>query len=100
MVPNGLSAWVASLPAYLSGWMQPSIMTPGRMLFTLLVYEPLGIFLAVLSLIRGFRTGSRRIIRLSLWLGVSLLLAVFYRQHAALVWVIVPLLTLAAIEFS
>ncbi len=70
------------------------------MLFTLVVYEPLAIFLALLSLIRGFRTGSQRIIRLSLWLGVSLLLAVFYRQPAELVWVIIPLLALAALEFS
>jgi hypothetical protein len=70
------------------------------MIFTLLVYEPLGIFLAVLSLIRGYRTGSKRIIRLSLWLGVSLLLAIFYRQPAELLWVIIPLLTLASIELS
>jgi hypothetical protein len=35
---------------------------------------------------------------LSLWLGVSLLLAVFYRQPGELVWVILPLLTLAALE--
>ena len=100
IVPNGLSALVSSLPAYLSGWTQASAMTPGRMLFTLLVYEPLGIFLAVLSLIRGFRTGSQRIIRLSLWLGVSLLLAVFYRQPGELVWAIIPLLALAAMELS
>lgn len=100
IVPNGLSAWVSSLPAYFSGWTQPSTMTPGRMIFTLLVYEPLGIFLAVLSLVRGYRTGSKRIIRLSLWLGVSLLLAIFYRQPAELLWVIIPLLTLASIELS
>jgi hypothetical protein len=100
MVPNGLSAWVSSLPAYLNGWTQASVMTPARMLFTLSVYEPLGIFLAVLSLIRGYRTGSQRIIRLSLWLGVSLLLAVFYRQPGELVWAIIPLLALAAIELS
>lgn len=100
MVPNGLSALVSSVPAYLSGWTQASVMTPGRMLFTLLVYEPLGIFMAVLSLIRGFRTGSQRIIRLSLWLGVSLLLAVFYRQPGELVWAIIPLLALAAMELS
>lgn len=100
MVPNGLSALVSSLPAYLSGWTQASVITPGRMLFTLLVYEPLGIFLAVLSLIRGFRTGSPRIIRLSLWLGVSLLLAVFYRQPGTLLWAVLPLLALAAMELS
>lgn len=100
IVPNGLSAWVGSLPAYFSGWMTASIMTPARMLFTFLVYEPLGIFLAILSLIRGYRTGSKRIIRLSLWLSVSLLLAVFYRQPSELVWVILPLLMLAALEMS
>lgn len=100
IVPNGLSAWVSSLPVYFSGWMTPSLMTPARMLFVLLVYEPLGIFLAILSLIRGYRTGHKQIIRLSLWLGISLLLAVFYRQPSELVWVILPLLMLSAIEMS
>jgi hypothetical protein len=60
----------------------------------------LGIFLAILSLIRGYRTGSRRILRLSVWLGVALLLAIFYRQTSELVWVIIPLLTLGALELS
>jgi hypothetical protein len=100
LVPNGLSAWVASLPAYLGGWAVSSSVTPGRILFTLFVYEPLGLFFAILSLIRGFRTGSRRVIRLSIWLCVALLLAVFYRQPGELVWVIVPLLALAALEIS
>ena len=98
--PNGLSAWLSALPAYLQGWTAPSAMTPGRMLLTFLLYEPLGFFLAILSMIRGFRTGSRRIIRLSLWLGVALLLAIFYRQPGELAWVIIPLLALAALELS
>ena len=89
------------LPACLPGRMgHPTVMTPGRMLFTLFVYEPLGLFFAVLSLIRGFRTGSRRIIRLSIWLAVSLLLAVFYRQVGELAWVILPLQALAAFEIA
>ena len=100
IAPNGLSAWVSSLPAYLNGWTAPSVMTPRRMLFAFIVYEPLGIFLAVLSFIRGYRTGSQRIMRLSLWLGVAFLLAVFYRQPGELVWAILPLLTLAALELS
>jgi len=73
-------------------------MTPGRTLFAFFAYEPLGIFLAILSLLRGYRTKSRRILRTGLWLGVALLLAVFYRQTSELVWVIIPLLTLAALE--
>ncbi len=98
--PNGLSAWLSALPTYLKGWTSPSAMTPGRMVFAFFAYEPLGSFLAILSLIRGYRTWGRRIGRLSLWLGVALLLAIFYRQASELVWVIIPLLTLAALEFA
>ncbi len=99
-VPNGLSAFFASLPAYLQGWAAPSVFTPGRVLFAFLTYEPLGIFLAAFALIRGFRLPSPRVIRLSLWLSISLLLAVFYRQPAELVWTVIPLLILAAQELS
>jgi hypothetical protein len=98
--PNGLSAWLSSLPEYLSGWVSPSVMTPGRMLLVFLVYEPLGIFIGALSIIRGLRTKSELINRLSLWLAVSLLLGIFYRQAAELVWVIIPLLALTALELS
>jgi hypothetical protein len=98
--PNGLSAWLSSLPEYLAGWVSPSAMTPGRMLLAFFAYEPLGIFIAALSIVRGFRTKSNQINRLSLWLGVSLLFGIFYRQAAELVWVIIPLLTLAALELS
>jgi hypothetical protein len=99
-VPNGLSAWVGSLPAYLGGWVAASPDTSGGILFALFVYEPLALFFAILSLIRGIRTGNRRIIRLSIWLAVSLLLAVFYRQVGELAWVILPLQALAALEIA
>jgi hypothetical protein len=99
-VPNGLSAWLASIPAYFSGWVTATEATPGRILLTFLAYEPLGIFLAILAILRGVRIKSRRITRLALWLGVSLLLAVFYRQPAELAWAILPLLVLAALELS
>lgn len=98
--PNGLSALFNSIPAYLAGWIAPSAFNPGRMLFILLAYEALGIFLAIFALIRGFRLGSPRVTRLAVWLGISLLIAVFYRQPGELVWVIVPLLILAAQELA
>ena len=98
--PNGLSAWLSALPDYLRGWVSPSSMTPGLVLLTLVAYEPLGIFLAVLSLIRGYRTKSRRILRLALWLAVALLLAIFYRQPAELLWALIPLLTLGSLELA
>lgn len=98
--PNGLSAWLSALPEYLKGWTSPSLMTPGRVALALVAYEPLGIFLAILSLIRGYRTRSPRILRLGLWLGVALLLALFYRQVDELVWAILPLLALASLELA
>lgn len=96
--PNGLSAWLSALPTFLKGWISPAFMSPGYIILAFAAYEPLGIFLAVLSLLRGYRTGSRRIGRLALWLAVALLLAIFYRQTSELVWAIIPLLTLAALE--
>jgi hypothetical protein len=96
--PNGLSAWLLALPVFLKGWVASASTTPGRVALVFVAYEPLGIFLAILSLIRGYRMKSRRILRLSLWLGVALLLTIFYRQTSELVWAIIPLLTLAALE--
>ena len=98
--PNGLSAWLASLPAYITGWTSASLTTPLRTLVTFLVYEPLGIFLAAFAMIRGIRDGNKNVIRFSLWLGVALLLAIFYRQPAQLTWAIIPLLALGAMELS
>ena len=98
--PNGLSAWLSALPEYLRGWTAPAAMTPGRVALAFFAYEALGVFLAIFSLIRGYRTKSPRILRLSLWLGVTLLLALFYRQAGELVWAIIPLLTLASLELA
>lgn len=98
IVPNGLSAALSSLPAYLSGWVTPTVTPPGRILFTFFAYELLGIFLASLAIIRAARTDGKRAKRLTIWLGIALLLAVFYRQPAELVWAIIPLLVLSALE--
>lgn len=100
IAPNGLSAWLSSIPAYFTGWVTPTITTPARMLLIFGTYEALGIFLTILACIRGFRTKSMRYIPLMLWLAISLLLAVFYRQPSELLWVIIPLLTLSAFELS
>ncbi len=99
-IPGGLSAWLASLPAYITGWTSASLATPLRTFVTFLVYEPLGIFLAVFAIIRGIRAGDKDVIQPGLWLGIALLLAVFQRQPAQLTWAVIPLLALAARELS
>lgn len=102
IAPNGLSAALASLPAYLHGWTVASGVAPGRMLFSLLVYQPLAVILGLMAIVRGWWNEDRDIILLNLWALVALLLAVFYpsRQLGDLVWAILPLWTLAALELA
>ncbi len=100
--PNGLSAWLNALPDYLAGWLQPSGVPGGRLMFTLLAYQPLAVVFGLVAVVRGWWHGRRRYIRLSLWLLAAALVALFYpaRQVADLAWVLVPLWALAALELS
>jgi len=38
--PNGLGAWLSSLPEYLSDWIHPSGISVGMMIFSLIAYQP------------------------------------------------------------
>ena len=100
IAPNGISASLASIPAFINSWLIPSDVPASRLFISLLVYQPLTFLLALLAIIRGWRKGSRRIIPLSIWFLVSLLLAVFLPSHqvADLAWAIIPLCALAALE--
>ncbi len=100
--PNGLSAWLSAIPEYFQGWVQPSGVTAGLLLFSLVAYQPLGLVLAIIISVRGWIQGSRRVMSLSLWMLVALLLALFYpaRQVADLAWMLVPLWSLAALELT
>jgi hypothetical protein len=100
--PVGLSAWLAGLPEYIAGWARPPGVPAGLMLFSLLAYQPLGLLLAVMASVRGWIQGSVRIRRLSLWMLVSLLLALFYpaREVTDLAWMLVPLWALASLELA
>ncbi len=100
--PNGLSAWLSALPEYLRGWTQPSGVSAGLILFSLVAYQPLGLILAIMASVRGWTQGSRRVMRLSLWMLVALLLALFYPNHQVsdLAWMLIPLWSLAALELT
>ncbi|MDP2777773.1 MAG: hypothetical protein Q8O48_09010 [Anaerolineales bacterium] len=102
IVPNGLSAALASIPAFIKAWLTPSDVSAGRLFLSLLVYQPLAFLLASIALIRGWVNRSFRIIPLSIWLLVSLLLAVFLpsRQISDLAWTLIPLCALAAMELA
>ena len=102
LAPQGLGAWLASLPEYITGWVAPVAVPSSRLLLALGVYQLLGILFAAIAILRGWRNAGRRVIRLSLWMLVALLLASFYpaRQTADLAWALIPLWTLAALELA
>lgn len=102
IVPNGLSAALGSIPAFFSRWLALSDVPAGRLFLALLVYHPLLVLLALTAIFRGWLNGSPRIIPISIWLLVSLLLAVFLpsRQIADLSWTLLPLAALAALELA
>ena len=72
------------------------------MAFSLAAYQPLGVILALVATIRGWVQGGRRVRLLSIWMVVSLLLALFYpdRQITDLGWTLIPLWALASLEVA
>lgn len=100
--PNGSSAWLSSLPAWLGGWGGAPGVPVKRMLFALVIYQPLAVVFGLVAILRGAWQGRRRYIRLGLWFGVALLLALLYpaRQVGDLAWALIPLWALAALELS
>lgn len=101
--PGGLSAGLASLPAYLSGWLPTTDGIFGlHLLVALLVYQLMAFILAVIALVRGIKQQDRLVMSLGVWLAVALTLALVYpsRQVTDLVWVLLPLWSLASLEFA
>jgi len=101
-VPNGLSSALLSIPSYLQGWIEPSGMRIGWMVISLVAYQPFGLMMAVIAMLRGWLRASRRVIPLSIWLLVSMLLSIFYpaREVADLAWTMIPILALASLELA
>ncbi len=101
-VPSALSNSLSSIGAYLRGWVTPSDVPASRLLFSFLLYQPLTLLLALIAILRGWINGSRRVIRLSLWMLIALLLAIFYpaRQVHDVIWTLAPMCALAALELT
>jgi hypothetical protein len=125
-VPQGLAAWAGTLPAYLSGWMTSSGTPAGRLLAALLVYQPMALIFAFVGIIQisgryvssSLKRQSAEAVDISaveensqlpsvrhllvfpmLWAASALLVALLYpgRQVYDLLWVVVPLWTMATL---
>jgi hypothetical protein len=114
-VPQGLAGWLETIPSYLSGWVHSSGISVSRLLAVLVFYQPLALLFGLIAIERIFFHPGQQDINDSpgdtrspdyrwmvFWFVFSLLLWVIYpdRQVYDLVWVLVPLWVLAALELS
>ena len=100
--PKGLPAFVASLGAFLHGWYTLSDVPLWRPLLALPAYEILPLILGIAAAVRGILKQETDLLRLAIWALVALLLALIYpgKQTGDLVWALLPLWVLAAMELG
>jgi hypothetical protein len=114
-VPQGLAGWLETIPGYLSGWVNSSGVSVSRLLAVLVFYQPLALLFGLIAIWRLFFRPVQQDIEVGsgenrsldyrwvvFWFVFSLLLWVIYpaRQVYDLVWVLVPLWVLAALELG
>ncbi len=100
--PQGLSNWVITFPALIKGWVGSDGVPALRLLAALVIYQPLALIFGLIGGVRGWVHGKRLEQLLSLWLLFALVLALLYpsRQVGDLVWVLIPLWSLAGLELA
>jgi hypothetical protein len=100
--PKGLPAFVASLATFLKGWWVLSDVQVWRPLMALPAYEILPLAFGITGVVRGILKRDAGTIRLGIWALVALLVALIYpgRQTGDLIWALLPLWMLAAIELA
>ncbi len=100
--PKGLAATVASLGVFLQGWWTRSDVQLWRPLLALPAYEILPLAFGIAGVVRGILKRDAGSIRLGIWALAALLLALIYpgKQTGDLVWALLPLWALAAMELA
>lgn len=100
--PSGLSAPFSALVEYITGWVHPGGVSWKVILLSLVFYQPLTLILVGMALARGWTQRDPTAIRLGIWAGLALLLALLYPAHpiSDLAWALIPLTALAARELA
>ena len=101
-VPNGLSAWAGSIAEFFNGWGSPARLPLWVFPVALVVYVPLAVILGSVALIRGIVTKHPVANKLGVLAGIFFLLVLVYPAHKTsdLVWMLVPVWGLAAMELG
>jgi len=99
--PEGLGAWMATLPKYLGNWLQPSGISPLLLLVALVVFQPLALLFGLAAIFHR-RKVAAPVHFLVLFATIAFTIALINpgRQVGDLAWVLVPLWALAAIALS
>ncbi len=109
--PQGLGALAGSLPAYLQSWTPASgslLPAPAlRLPLALLVTQPLVLLFAIPGILRSWLNREPHPLhslgqKLSLWAALALLLALLNpnRQVSDVIWALIPLWAIAALELA
>lgn len=100
--PNGVGSIFNGLSSYLVGWLKTAGVPAGRLIFALLIYQPLPVMLALIAIVEGWRNRKPTLQWLSIWASSAMLATVIYpsRQVYDLIWAIVPIWVLAAVGLA
>jgi len=100
--PKGLSAFIISFTESLRGWWTPSNVSLWQPLLALPAYEILPLGFGITGAVRGIWKRDTDSIRLGVWALVGLVLALLYpgKQTSDVIWVLLPLWALSAIELG
>ena len=100
--PKGLPAFVASLSAFLRGWWTLSNVQFWKPLLVLPAYEILPLAFGLAGVVRGIIKRDAIALRLGIWALAAFILALIYpgKQTGDMVWVLLPLWMLAALELA
>jgi hypothetical protein len=100
--PQGLGGFAKTFPAFLNEWSNPLGVPILAVLLMFVVYQPLALLFGIMGVVHSWWIGDGIGKVLSIWLCISLLVILLYpaRQMLDIVWILVPLWTLAAREIS
>jgi hypothetical protein len=100
--PKGLPALVASFGTFLRGWWTLSGVQVWQLLLALPAYEILPLGFGIAGVVRGILKRDTNSLRLGIWALSALILALVYpgKQTGDLVWALLPLWVLAAVELG
>lgn len=102
LIPAGLSSWAGSLVDYFRGWGTVFLITPGFLITALLMYSIMALIFVWNRFWKGGFRNDAVSIEAGFFCAVFFLLTLIYPAHQVgdLVWMLVPLWVVAALEIS